>query len=61
MALLTSPFSENFICPDPPIMLPYMVKMKKKVETMISPAIEDTEILAVQLLPPYEYCPTKLR
>jgi len=38
-------FYESLTCPDPPIMLPYMVNMKRKVETMMSAAMELTEIL----------------
>ena len=38
-------FSEILSCPVPPMMLPYIVRMKTNVETIMSAAMELTEIL----------------
>ncbi len=47
MALLTSPSEVILICPEPPMMDPYIESMKKKVEIVISAAR-----LAVVILEP---------
>lgn len=47
MAWLRLIFSEILTWPVPPIILPYMVRMKMKVETIMSAAIEFTDILPV--------------
>lgn len=38
IALLTSPYFVNFTCPEPPITDPYIVNIKKNVDTPISTA-----------------------
>jgi len=47
IALLISPFYVTLTCPDPPMMEPYMVSIKKKVETTISAIRDGIVILAV--------------
>ena len=49
-----SPFGLILTFPDPPMMEPYMVRTKNKVETMISETKDAIVILWVHVAPPNE-------